>query len=46
MDSKPIVGAVQAGKLTAVRVTTAFCKTAAIAHQIVSSSSRTPPTVK
>ncbi|KAI1826554.1 amidase signature domain-containing protein [Xylaria intraflava] len=33
-DSVKIVEDIKAGKLTAVQVTTAFCKTAAIAHQI------------
>lgn len=36
MDSVPIVDAIRSGKLSAVEVTTAFCKTAAVAHQIVS----------
>ncbi|KAL2021891.1 hypothetical protein VTK56DRAFT_6486 [Thermocarpiscus australiensis] len=33
-DSVDIVNAIKEGKLNAVRVTTAFCKAAAIAHQI------------
>jgi len=36
MESVDIVDSIRHGKLTAVQVTTAFCKTAAIAHQIVS----------
>lgn len=36
MDSIPIVEAIMSRKLSAVEVTRAFCKTAAIAHQIVS----------
>ncbi|KAL9112148.1 MAG: hypothetical protein Q9227_003525 [Pyrenula ochraceoflavens] len=39
-DSVPIVNAVREGKLTALEVTTAFCKTAAIAHQIAIESAR------
>lgn len=35
MDSLPIVDAIMEGRLTAVRVATAFCKAAAVAHQIV-----------
>lgn len=35
LDSVPIVEAIKSGKLSAVQVTKAFCKTAAIAHQIV-----------
>lgn len=35
LDSVPIVEAIQSRKLSAVQVTNAFCKTAAIAHQIV-----------
>ncbi|OIW30790.1 amidase [Coniochaeta ligniaria NRRL 30616] len=34
LDSVPIVEAIKSGKLSAVEVTKAFCKTAAIAHQI------------
>ncbi|KAK3944398.1 Acetamidase [Diplogelasinospora grovesii] len=34
MDSVPIVNAIKSGELSALKVTTAFCKTAAIAHQI------------
>ncbi|EXJ69725.1 uncharacterized protein A1O5_06796 [Cladophialophora psammophila CBS 110553] len=34
MDSVLLVDAIRKGTLTAVQVTTAFCKTAAIAHQI------------
>ncbi|KAK3376423.1 amidase signature domain-containing protein [Lasiosphaeria ovina] len=34
MESVDIVDSIRHGKLTAVQVTTAFCKTAAIAHQI------------
>ncbi|KAI3329205.1 amidase [Xylariaceae sp. AK1471] len=34
MDSVPIVEAVRQGKLSSIQVATAFCKTAAIAHQI------------
>ncbi|KAI1756099.1 amidase signature domain-containing protein [Xylaria castorea] len=33
-DSAQLVGEIKDGKLTAVQVTSAFCKTAAIAHQI------------
>jgi amidase len=40
MDSVPIVDAIRSRKLTAVDVATAFCKTAAVAHQIVSSGSK------
>lgn len=36
MESVDIVDSIRQEKLTAVQVTTAFCKTAAIAHQIVS----------
>lgn len=36
MESVDIVDNIRRGKLTAVQVTKAFCKTAAIAHQIVS----------
>ena len=36
MDSVPLANALMEGTLTAVQVTTAFCKTAAVAHQIVS----------
>jgi amidase len=36
--SVDIVGDIKEGRLTAVQVTNAFCKTAAIAHQIVSSA--------
>lgn len=35
LDSVPIVEAVKAGILSAVQVTKAFCRAAAIAHQIV-----------
>lgn len=35
LDSVPIVEAIKSRKLSAVQVTRAFCKTAAIAHQIV-----------
>jgi len=35
MDSVPIVEAIRAGKLSSVEVATAFCKAAAVAHQIV-----------
>lgn len=35
-DSVEIADAIRKGALTAVAVTTAFCKTAAIAHQLVS----------
>ena len=38
MDSVPLVSALREGTLTAVQVSTAFCKTAAIAHQIVSTA--------
>jgi amidase len=38
-DSAEIVNHVEEGQLTAVQVATAFCKTAAIAHQIVSTPS-------
>ncbi|KAG8159868.1 hypothetical protein KVR01_010505 [Diaporthe batatas] len=34
MDSVPIVKEIKEGQLTSVQVTTAFCKAAAIAHQI------------
>ncbi|KAI5457488.1 amidase signature domain-containing protein [Mariannaea sp. PMI_226] len=34
MDSVPIVNAIKDGKLSATKVTAAFCKRAAIAHQI------------
>ncbi len=37
-DSVEIVESVKGGSLSAVQVTTAFCKAAAIAHQIVSSN--------
>lgn len=37
-----IVGAVAAGEWTAVEVTTAFCKRAAIAHQVVCPLERWP----
>lgn len=36
MDSVNLVDAIKTGKLSAVEVTKSFCKTAAIAHQIVS----------
>lgn len=39
MDSLPIVNAIKQRSLTSLEVATAFCKAAAIAHQIVSSSS-------
>ncbi len=42
MDSVPIVNAIQAGRLSASQVVSAFCKTAAIAHQIVSPEGRLP----
>lgn len=35
-DSVPLVQAIRSGELTSLKVTTAFCKTAAVAHQIVS----------
>lgn len=35
-DSVPLVENLRAGKYSAVQVTRAFCKTAAVAHQIVS----------
>ncbi len=35
LDSVPIVEAIKSRKLSTVQVTRAFCKTAAIAHQIV-----------
>jgi len=35
LDSVPIVEAIKSGKLSAVQVARAFCKAAAIAHQIV-----------
>jgi amidase len=38
-DSVKIVEEIKTGKLTAVQATRAFCKTAAIAHQIVSNYS-------
>ncbi|RTE76518.1 hypothetical protein BHE90_008999 [Fusarium euwallaceae] len=34
MDSLPILESISSGKLSATEVTTAFCRTAAIAHQI------------
>ncbi|XXH02219.1 hypothetical protein Hte_008587 [Hypoxylon texense] len=34
MDSVPLVDAIKGGKLTSLQVTTAFCKAAAVAHQI------------
>ncbi|KAI1114553.1 hypothetical protein F5Y14DRAFT_450857 [Nemania sp. NC0429] len=37
-DSVAIVEDIKRGRLTAVQVTTAFCKTAAIAHQIAASA--------
>ena len=37
LDSVPIVEAIKNRKLTAVQVTKAFCHTAAVIHQIVSS---------
>lgn len=40
MNSVPTANALKEGRLTAVQVTTVFCKTAAIAHQIVSSGSK------
>ena len=40
--SVPLVEKMSAGKLSAVQVTRAFCKTAAIAHQIVGISLCTP----
>lgn len=40
MDSVPIVNAIKQGQLTSVQVTTAFCKAAAVAHQIVSQPNR------
>ena len=36
MDSVPIVDAIKTGRLSALRVTSAFCRGAAVAHQIVS----------
>jgi len=39
-DSVPLVQAIRNGELTSLKVTTAFCKTAAVAHQIVSLASR------
>ena len=36
MDSVSLVNAIKARELSAVKVTRSFCKTAAIAHQIVS----------
>jgi amidase len=41
-ESVEIVNEIKQGKLSAVQVTAAFCKTAAVAHQIVSSP---PPSV-
>lgn len=35
LDSVPIADAIKSGQLSAVQVTKAFCKAAAIAHQIV-----------
>lgn len=35
-DSVPLVDAIKNGAYTSEQVTTAFCKTAAVAHQIVS----------
>jgi amidase len=37
LDSVPLVEQISIGRYTALQVTQAFCKTAAIAHQIVSS---------
>lgn len=37
MDSVSVVDAIKQGRLTSLQVTTAFCKAAAVAHQIVSS---------
>lgn len=39
-DSVLLVQAIRNGKLTSLKVTTAFCKTAAVAHQIVRLASR------
>lgn len=39
MDTVPIVNAIKQGRFTSVQVTTAFCKAAAVAHQIVSQQS-------
>lgn len=36
MDSVPIVNAIKQWQLTSVQVTTAFCKAAAVANEIVS----------
>lgn len=41
-DSSELVVSLQKGTLSAVRVTTAFCKTAAIAHQIVAEPADPP----
>lgn len=38
MNSLPILAAIRDQKLSATEVVTAFCKTAAVAHQIVSSA--------
>lgn len=35
LDSVPLVGAIKSRKFSAVQVARAFCKTAAVAHQIV-----------
>jgi amidase len=35
LDSLPILESISSGRLSATEVTTAFCKTAAVAHQIV-----------
>lgn len=37
-DSVPLLSKIKSGQYTALQVTTAFCKRAAIAHQIVSDS--------
>ena len=36
LDSVPLITKIKAGEYTALQVTKAYCKTAAIAHQIVS----------
>jgi amidase len=42
-DSVEIVSEIKEGRLSAVQVTTAFCRTAAVAHQIVWSPPRVIP---
>jgi hypothetical protein len=40
LDATEIVERLHTGKLSCVQVTTAFCKSASVCHQLVSSSSR------